>query len=77
MQPTDRWILKQKSPKPGTKLNILTEADVLGIINNKKNVEGGGGSGKMNARMNNFFDSMAKMNPFMSMSNNNNGMFMG
>lgn len=78
MKTTDRWTLKQKSPKPSNKLNILTEADVLQRINNKKNIEGGGGGTNMNMNFgnsqSNIFDMMKMQNPFMSM--NNNGMFM-
>lgn len=77
MVTTDRWNLNQKSPKPGIKITILTEADVTGKINNKKNNEvdsSNGGGGGMNLNMNKFFDNMKKANPFLNM---NSGMAMG
>lgn len=88
MQSTNRWTLNQKSPKPGIKITLMTEADVTGAINNKKNLEVDQSPGNMQGMnqqmqnmnkqmqgMNNFFNEMAQKNPFMNM--NNGGMAMG
>jgi hypothetical protein len=72
----------QKSPKPGIKITILTEADITKKINNKKNNEVDMRSGGTNMNMegmnmqgmSNFFGNMAKSNPYIPQ---NNGMFMG
>lgn len=75
MKQTDRWVLNQKSPKPGIKINILTEADILQNVNNKKSIEGDGGGGNENLPPMDVFGMMGMGNPFMNM--NNNGMFNG
>jgi hypothetical protein len=72
----------QKSPKPGIKITILTEADITKKINNKKNNEVDMRSGGTNMNMegmnmqgmSNFFGNMAKSNPYIPQ---NNGMFKG
>lgn len=73
MKITDRWTLNQRSPKPGNKLDILTEADIKQSINNKKNIEGGNkltnDQMKQFAQMNNFFAAMKNQNPFMMNKN--------
>lgn len=70
MQVTDRWNLNQRSPKPGIKLNIMTDSDIYQNINNKKNIEvGNEGQGQQQ----NMFEAMGMQNPFLAM--NSNGFF--
>lgn len=69
MQVTDRWTLNQRSPKPGIKLNIMTESDIHQNINNKKNLE----VGNEGQDQQNMFEAMGMQNPFLAW--NKNGFF--